>query len=190
MKILLKRKRELDFMDSALTNYFITKYKKEGEFKLSSGDTSNVYWDFRPLVLDSYDLLLFSRLFFKHIEDMKGVVLNNSVNIIGLEFWGAIFASLIPYLFLQSFITHIPIILRKEKEHGIQDRLIGINKAKRTDPFFLIDDVITTGKNIQSAITYLAERRIKVSRIIVLLNRGQIKNISAIEVDSIFQFSE
>lgn len=119
----------------------INKYKKTGNFKLSSGDTSNVYYDIKEAMGEPQNLLDMTSNIESRIKERPDLI-------IGLEYGG------IPLAISLSLKLNIPYaILRKEsKKHGTQNRIEGYQGKGST---LIVDDVKTTGNSMWDALKYL-----------------------------------
>ena len=120
----------------------LEKYKKTGNFVLSSGEQSNVYYDLKeamgdPVILND----VIKKIEAKH--DMSWIDV-----IIGIEYGG------VPLAVGLSLKTGVPfaVLRKKEKEHGMKKRIEGY---QRVGNVLLLDDVRTTGASIQNAKEYL-----------------------------------
>jgi orotate phosphoribosyltransferase len=177
----------------SLNTYFLEKYKivvsqDQELFTLSSGLRTDTYYDFRPLLLDDEDMEKLIEIYFESLwSGLDERDYDNRVYIIGLEFWGAVFTIKLPRWDVWG--SFIPIILRKKKSHGIGQRLYINEKIDKRRPIVLIDDVLTSGKSVSEAIDFLKHKKIQVDKVLVLLNRGKLKTINGIPVESIFQLS-
>lgn len=130
-------------------------------FKLSSGQKSSIYYDFRRILVDSELLFAFSEVFLDVLWD--GIDhYNGGINVIGLEMWGMVYTTLLPHISWTAGEFYIPILLRKSKSHGLDQRLIGLEHHDPKEQFVVIDDVLTSGKTLTEAITYL--QRIKIPK--------------------------
>jgi orotate phosphoribosyltransferase len=122
----------------------LEKYKKVGEFTLSSGKKSNVYYDLKeamgePEILNDV------------IQKIKTKWdLSNIDVIVGIEYGG------VPLAVGLSLATNIPfaVLRKKAKEYGMGKRIEGYQRFGNA---ILLDDVKTTGGSIQKAKEYLTE---------------------------------
>lgn len=164
----------------------IQKYKKIGDFELSSGKKTKIYWDFRPLLVNYKELNLLMELYFENLWN-KLDSNEKGLNLIGLEFWGAVLVPMLNFLSPNQKINYNPLILRKKKDYGIKERLLGkINPNFKT---VLLDDIVFTGNTLISAIKYLKKSNIKVDKILVLINNSKLKEINSIPLDSVFKIT-
>ena len=120
------------------------KYKKTGNFTLSSGQTSKEYYDVKEAMGEPENLR-------ELIRDLdKKHRMNNIDVIIGIDYGG------IPLAVGLSLYTSVPyaIIRNAKKDHGTKKRIEGYQKVGRV---LLLDDVKTTGGSIKEAKNYLKQ---------------------------------
>lgn len=130
---------------------------KKGKFKLSSGGTSDTYYDLKEAMGEPLNLT--------ELTEYLGVDTSGIDVIIGLDYGG------VPLAISLAITTGKPYaILRKDKkDHGTQRRLEGYQKKGRC---IIVDDVKTTGKSIEEAKNYLESVGYMVKDIKVLLDRS------------------
>lgn len=162
----------------------LQKYKKIGEFELSSGKRTRIYWDFRPLLVNYKDLKLLMDFYFDRLWNGMDTK-KRGLNVIGIEFWGAVLVPMINFLSSNPKVNYNPLILRKEKKYGSKDRLLGTLDQKLQT--VLIDDLVFTADTLTNAIEYLKEKEIKIDKILVLINNGNVNEINSIQIDSVFK---
>lgn len=126
---------------SKLKKLIEEKYMKRGNYTLSSGKKSKLYFDIKSLMLDPVGAPLVAEEFEKLItlgndEAKRLIVLG------GLELGAALLASLMAYRGFQTFVVR-----KKQKGYGLDELVIGqLNWGSQV---MLIDDVITTGNSIE-----------------------------------------
>ena len=142
-----------------LKNIIKKKYMKTGNFTLSSGMKSNLYFDIKSLLLDSeaaynigfemYSLIRQKHPNFKEYGRLGGMELGSAL--------------LLPMMAMLGFKCFV---LRKEpKKHGLENsRLIG--ELNWHESIILIDDVITTGKSVMEVEDYIG--RSSIDRICII----------------------
>ena len=137
---------------------------KRGEFKLKSGEISNIYIDLRNVI--SYPEI-HHRICFEIIKNI-----NKDIDIICGTPYGAV-----SYTSYISILNNIPMIfLRKEiKNHGTQKLIEGI--YSKNNKVLLIEDVITTGNSVIETAKILEKEGLIVSQIITIVSRNNNKNI-------------
>lgn len=128
-----------------------------GEFTLSSGQTSNIYYDLRKLT-GQPDLM---------IKIIKQFVSGSEDHICGVPYGGISWATTFSLIHNKS-----QIILRKEiKKHGLGKLIEGVWKPG--DKVALIDDVLTTGKSMKETKKILEDNGLIVTKIYVVLCRDE-----------------
>ena len=148
-------------MDQVYNNMFDAGCIKFGEFKLKSGMISPIYADLR--LLASLPALL----------NEIGKALAIKAKEIGCDRLAAIPLAGMPIGTATSLISGIPMIYPRNevKDHGTRQAIEGIfNVGDRVLP---IDDLITDGGAKISAITSLVEAGLKVTELLVVLDREQ-----------------
>lgn len=138
-------------------------FKKFGDFKLSSGLQSKVYYDLKEAMGEP-------KLLQQMITNlMKDIVVKPDL-IIGIDFGG------IPLAVGLSLKMKIPFaILRKfRNKHGMAKRIEGCQKKGTV---LLVDDVYNTGMSTNNAETYLTYCGYKVLQTITLLQRDLAGNL-------------
>lgn len=165
--------KETTSLDLAVTNSLIslkksilTNLKKtgcflQGDFTLKSGSKSNFYLNLRHLVNTPHLI--------RDISDViKHYLPNDKFLLCGLPYAG------IPYAMSVSILYDIPsIILRKQqKTHGLQNWIDGLEKTD-IKKVVLIEDIISTGSSIESALPILEQHGLEVIKVICLVDRRE-----------------
>lgn len=160
---------------------------KEGQFKLASGKTSSYYINGKMVTLDPEGLLIVSQLLFEFCRDA-------GVEAIGGPTIGAdpIVAGVAVVSQLQGRPIS-PFLVRKEvKDHGTGLRIEGPVPAGKK--VAMVDDVITTGGSLVSAIEAAKDAGCKVVQIVCVVDReeggSQRFNEQGLRFDSIFKISD
>ena len=136
---------------------------KFGTFELSSGALSPYYVDLRLIPSDPE---AFKRAIGFYSETLKQVI-KRSNRVVGIPTAGVPYAAVLAFNFAKPLLY-----LRKEtKDHGQRRRIEGI--IFPGDTVLLLDDVITTGKNIAEAADAIRAEGGIVKDAVVLLDRQQ-----------------
>ena len=137
---------------------------KTGNFRLKSGELSNLYFDMR-LIMSYPNLyeLLFNYAILKYPELFKDINL-----VSGVEFGGIPFANYI------SQRTNLPQVHIRStvKSYGTQNLIEGCYSIDKDnlDNLLLVEDVITTGNSVYEKIKQTGDK-INITKILVLMDR-------------------
>ena len=163
----------LDYMRDELLKELKEKSYRKGEFKLSSGETSEHYVNCKPVILDSRGLWLTSHLLLKTIEyDAKAVAgltlgadpLVSGVAMASYGFWNRRD---------RRFMVDGALIGRKEpKGHGTQAWIEG-PVLPEGSKVTVLEDVITTGGSSFFAVEKLRDAGYVGERIVCIVNRQE-----------------
>jgi orotate phosphoribosyltransferase len=149
-------------------------YSEEPIFKLVSGGVSNFYFNCKPTMLDPEGKELIGRLIFSTIRDLE------VAGIGGLELGSVPISSAVSLI---SQLEGQPIkefIVRKEKkDHGIPAKVEG--ELVAGEKVVVVDDVITTGGSTIKAIEAVQKLGLKVSKVVVLVDREELNGKKNIE---------
>jgi len=145
--------------------FFLEAYKlgiiKFGRFTLKSGIDSPFYIDLRPLASDPKIL--------KHLAHylLAMLPLDNFDLICGVPY------AAMPIATSMSLESYIPLILKRKegKTYGTKKLIEGIYKKGQN--CLLVEDVITSGKSLLETIVEIENEGIKVSDVVVVLDREQ-----------------
>ena len=158
---------------------------KKGEFKLSSGKTSEHYVNCKPVTLTGRGLTLTSLLMLKEVETeyVAGLTLGADPLVSGVSLVSALDGRLVNAL-----------IVRKEpKGHGTEAWIEGLLPPKGTK-ITVLEDVVTTGGSAIKAVEKLRDAGYVVERVVAIVDRqegGKDAMIEAkLELRSLFQLSE
>ena len=166
--------------------YFLKKdaYKK-GEFKLSSGKTSQHYVNCKPVTLTGRGLTLTSLLMLEHIETrvVGGLTLGADPLVSGVAVVSALDKTVINGL-----------IVRKEpKGHGTGAWIEGPEFPKGTR-VTVLEDVVTTGGSAIKAAEKLRDAGYVVERVVAIIDRQEggadAMKEAGLELKSIFTLEE
>ena len=153
---------------------------QRGEFKLKSGQTSFIYFDFKSLL--SYPTLIST---ISH--ELSKLISEPKVCVAGIPFGG------LPYATLISQFKNCPMILIREdkKQYGMCQQIEGHLENRSV---VLVEDVITTGSSVESIIHVAKEHGIKISQVICILDReaGGVSRLRSLgyNVSALFKMSE
>ena len=145
--------------------FFLECYKlgiiKFGRFTLKSGIESPFYVDLRPLASEPKIL--------KHLANylLEMLPLDNFDVICGVPY------AALPMATAMSLESYIPLIIKRKeaKEYGTKKLIEGIYKSGQN--CLLVEDVITSGKSLVETIAEVENEGLKVSDIVVVLDREQ-----------------
>ena len=160
---------------------------KKGDFKLSSGKTSEHYVNCKPVTLSGRGLTLASLLMLMHVETdcVAGLTLGADPLVTGVSIVSALDKRLINAL-----------IVRKEpKGHGTQAWIEG-PLPKEGTKITVLEDVITTGGSAIQAVKRLRDAGYDVDRVVSIIDRQEdgeadtAMKLAGLELISIFKLDE
>ena len=137
---------------------------KKGEFKLSSGKTSEHYVNCKPVTLTGRGLTLTSLLMLKEVETeyVAGLTLGADPLVSGVSLVSALDGRMINAL-----------IVRKEpKGHGTEAWIEGLLPPKGTK-VTVLEDVVTTGGAAIKAVEKLRDAGYVVERVVTVVDRQE-----------------
>jgi len=178
-----------------------------GEFKLSSGGTSDYYIDCRTTTLDAEGMRLTGRVFYDVIQAKKwkpravgGLTLGADPIVAGVALLTAqIVQTRAPArpkpVDVSEFLIHGFLVRKQEKAHGTAQRIEGFReKGARV---VIVDDVCTTGASTIQALEAAREFGFDVTGVACLVEREEAggrpaveKAAAGIEFVSMFKASE
>lgn len=139
----------------------IEKYIRYGNFKLSSGKDSNVYWDVKSVLFDKEALLTFTR------------ALNVNLFTNGIKNFGGMEFGAVPLVFSTLLLdTYNGFVIRKQtKNYGLGGRVLSDKPLKGKT--VIIDDVITTGETIDECVQLLKDEghNVEISHAFCIVDR-------------------
>ena len=160
---------------------------KKGEFKLSSGKTSEHYVNCKPVTLTGRGLTLSSLLLLKEVETsyVGGLTLGADPLVSGVALVSA----------LDSRLVNGLIVRKEAKGHGTQAYIEGLLPPEGTK-ITVLEDVITTGGAAIKAATRLRDAGYVVERVVAIVDRQEDKEADEfmesanLELRSLFTLDE
>ena len=160
---------------------------KKGEFKLSSGKTSEHYVNCKPVTLSGRGLTLSSLLLLKEVETsyVGGLTLGADPLVSGVSLVSA----------LDSRLVNGLIVRKEAKGHGTQAYIEGLLPPEGTK-ITVFEDVITTGGSAIKAATRLRDAGYVVERVVAIVDRQEEKEADEfmesvnLELRSLFTLDE
>ena len=138
---------------------------KFGLFKLSSGKLSPYYIDLRMIPGDPKGLQIVIEIYETMVRSKVGI--GSFDRIAGVPTAGVPYASILAYRLSKPFLY----VRREAKTHGAQRRVEG--QLFPGERVVLVDDLITTGKNILQAAESIRAEGGQVKDVIVLIDRQE-----------------
>ena len=160
---------------------------RKGEYKLSSGKTSEHYVNCKPVTLTGRGLTLSSLLLLKEVETsyVGGLTLGADPLVSGVSLVSA----------LDSRLVNGLIVRKEAKGHGTQAYIEGLLPPERTK-ITVLEDVITTGGSAIKAATRLRDAGFVVERVVAIVDRQENKEADEfmesvdLELRSLFTLDE
>lgn len=137
---------------------------------LSSGKTSDIYYDIRELMSDPVHMSLVAEVF---LDKIRGI--DNIKSIGGLATGSISIACAVQYHALRDYKLQLNTfyVRKNRKKYGLQKQVEGMIKP----PVAIIDDVLYSGTSISIALTELDKINVPVSAVIPLIFRGDEKKL-------------
>ena len=137
---------------------------KKGEFKLSSGKTSEHYVNCKPVTLSGRGLTLASLLMLMHVKTdyVAGLTLGADPLVSGVSLVSA----------LDSRMVNGLIVRKEAKGHGTQAWIEG-PLPKEGTKITVLEDVITTGGSAIQAVKRLRDAGYEVKRVVSIVDRQE-----------------
>ena len=162
---------------------------KKGEFKLSSGKTSEHYINCKPVILSGEGLELVSTMMLKHIDSdsiaVAGLTLGADPLVSGVALVSA----------LDSRMVNALIVRKEAKGHGTQAWIEGLLPPEKTK-VTVLEDVITTGGSAIKAVEKLRDAGYEVDTVVSIVDRQEddeanvAMKLSGLELKSLFTLEE
>ncbi|ABB39806.1 orotate phosphoribosyltransferase [Oleidesulfovibrio alaskensis G20] len=151
-----------------LAKILAEKSYKEGDFTLASGKKSDYYFDCRQTALHAEGSWLIGNLFFEMIQNMDGAGVGGMT--LGAD----------PLVTAVTVISHekgrpLPgLIVRKQaKGHGTGQYVEGLANFSQGDTVIMLEDVVTTGGSVLTAIERIEAAGLKVAAVCCVLDREE-----------------
>ena len=160
---------------------------QKGEFKLSSGKSSEHYVNCKPVTLTGRGLTLSSLLLLSNVKTdyVAGLTLGADPLVSGVALVSALDNKLVNGL-----------IVRKEaKGHGTQAWIEGLLPRERTN-ITVLEDVITTGGSAIQAVKRLRDAGYEVKRVVAIVDRQEngeahtAMKLAGLELISLYKLEE
>ena len=137
---------------------------KKGDFKLSSGKTSEHYVNCKPVTLTGRGLTLASLLMLMHVKTdyVAGLTLGADPLVSGVALVSA----------LDNRLVNGLIVRKEPKGHGTQAWIEGLLPRERTN-ITVLEDVITTGGSAIKAVDKLRDAGYVVNRVVSIIDRQE-----------------
>ncbi len=137
---------------------------KKGEFKLSSGKSSEHYVNCKPVTLTGRGLTLASLLMLMHVKTdyVAGLTLGADPLVSGVALVSA----------LDNRLVNGLIVRKEPKGHGTQAWIEGPMPPEGTK-FTVLEDVITTGGSAIKAVEKLRDAGYVVNRVVSIVDRQE-----------------
>jgi orotate phosphoribosyltransferase len=162
----------MEFPQQDLLRLLAYKSFRLGEFKLSSGGTSDYYIDCRTTTLDAKGARLTGQVFFDEIRQRGWKP----------EAIGGLTMGADPIVVAVSVVSgelHGFLVRKAEKQHGTGQRIEGFRE--KGAPVVIVDDVCTTGASTVEAINVAREHGFHLVGVMCLVEREEAKGRPSVE---------
>ena len=148
---------------------------KKGEYKLSSGKTSEHYVNCKPVTLSGRGLTLTSLLMLKEVDTnvVAGLTLGADPLVSGVSLVSA----------LDGRMVNALIVRKEAKGHGTQAWIEGLLPPEGTH-VTVLEDVITTGGSSIKAVEKLRDAGYVVDRVVAIVDRQEDGEADAVMKES------
>ena len=138
---------------------------KKGEFKLSSGKTSEHYVNCKPVTLSGRGLTLSSLLLLKEVETsyVGGLTLGADPLVSGVALVSA----------LDNRMVNGLIVRKEAKGHGTARFVEGLANFEQGDPVVIVEDTTTTGGSLLTAVERAEQAGLKVVQCVTIVDREE-----------------
>ncbi|PYV69910.1 MAG: orotate phosphoribosyltransferase [Acidobacteria bacterium] len=155
-----------------LLSLLATESFRLGEFKLSSGGTSDYYIDCRTTTLDARGAQLTGQVFLEEIRSRGW-----DAQAIGGLTMGA--DPIVVAVAVTSGTLHGFLVRKSEKQHGMTQRIEGFRK--KSARIVIVDDVCTTGSSTVQAIEAAREFGFEIVGVMCLVEREEAGGRASVE---------
>ena len=160
---------------------------KKGEYKLSSGKTSEHYVNCKPVTLSGRGLTLARLLMLKEVDTsyVAGLTLGADPLVSGVALVSA----------LDSRMVNALIVRKEAKGHGTQAWIEGLLPPEKTK-ITVLEDVITTGGSAIKAVEKLRDAGYEVDTVVSIVDRqeddeaNKAMKLSGLQLKSIFSLDD
>ena len=160
---------------------------KKGEYKLSSGKTSEHYVNCKPVTLSGRGLTLTSLLMLKEVNTavVAGLTLGADPLVSGVSLVSA----------LDSRMVNGLIVRKEAKGHGTQAWIEGLLPPEGTH-VTVLEDVVTTGGSAIKAVKRLRDAGYVVERVVAIVDRQEngeadtAMKVAGLELISLFNLQQ
>lgn len=162
------KKMELQKERERLLTILKEKSIEQGDFILTSGRRSNIYFDGKQTTLHPEGSYLVGKILFSMLKDTE-------VAAVGGMTLGA--DPIVTSIAIISYLEGKPLpafIIRKEpKKHGKGSWIEGKGNLSKGSPVAIIEDVVTTGKTTLEAVARAREEGLRVVKVLAIVDREE-----------------
>ncbi len=157
---------DLGELRQQLLELFCQNAYREGDFVLSSGQSSTYYINGKQVTLHPEGSIAMGRLLLDKLPA-------DTIGVAGLTLGADPMVTAVSVVGVYAGRSLMPLIVRKEaKGHGTQAYIEGITLPPGS-PVVVLEDVVTTGQSAMKAVTRLRDAGYQVDRILALVDRQQ-----------------
>jgi orotate phosphoribosyltransferase len=162
----------MDDLRARLARLLIEKSYREGTFTLTSGKTSDYYFDCKQTALHPEGGYLIGRLLLELVQPM-GVAGVGGMTLGADPLVSAV--SVTSFCEREAGFTPLPafIIRKRAKGHGTGQYLEGLANFAKGDRVALLEDVVTTGGTLLTACQRVQDEGLNVAAVVCVLDREE-----------------